>query len=398
MSLQRSLALLSLSSLLAGAAVAQSSDATGVASSGNTVVGYPYQLPITAPFSFSNGTWITGLGNGSGGANTSEIQAGYNTFGFGHALSTGFRVADDFTVPSGETWTLSNMHWLAYQTGSTTVSTITSVNVRVWNGSPMGGGTVVAGDTTTNRLTGSVWTGVYKVTNTTLTNTQRPVMDCTVDMTWVPALPAGTYYVDVQVGGTLASGPWAPPTVPANQMGLDNGEQFNGTVWGLTQDTIALLPQDFPFVLNGDNGVSTCPAATTYCTALISSNGCNPTMGSTGVASLANPAGFSATGSNIETAQNGLLFFGTTGQNNAPFFGGTLCVTPTLYRLPIKNSGGAGTCSGSMSYTLAEFLAEPSGGPLLIAGQVANAQIWFRDPPAAQTVGLTNGLEFTVCP
>ncbi len=143
---------------------------------------------------------------------------------------------------------------------------------------------------------------------------------------------------------------------------------------------------------------TTCPTPTSYCTALASSNGCVPAMGSSGTASLANPAGFAATASQIETGQNGLLFFGTTGQNSAPFFGGTLCVSGTLYRLAVKNAGGASACSGSYSYTLAEFLAEPSGGPLLVAGAVVDCQVWFRDPPAAQTVGLSNGLEFTVCP
>ncbi len=141
-----------------------------------------------------------------------------------------------------------------------------------------------------------------------------------------------------------------------------------------------------------------CPQPSVYCAALISSSGCLPSMSASGTASLASPAGFTVSGNNIETTQNGLLFFGTTGQNNVPFFGGTLCVAPTLYRLGIKNSGGGASCTGSMSYTLAEFLAEPSGGPLLVAGQVVNCQIWYRDPPAPQTVGLTDGLEFTVCP
>ena len=137
---------------------------------------------------------------------------------------------------------------------------------------------------------------------------------------------------------------------------------------------------------------------TTYCTSLVSSGGCVPTIGSSGLPSLTAPAGFTVTGSNLQAGMNGLLFFGTTGQNNAPFFGGTLCVAGTLYRLPVKNAGGAPTCGGSMSYTLADFLAHPSGGPQVTLGATANCQVWFRDPPAAQTVGLTNGLEFLVCP
>lgn len=402
MSLNRSLAILSVSSLLAGAAFAQANDTSNSAVIGRPSVGYPYGGTTAAPFLFSNGTFITGLGNGSGGANTSEITATYNTFGYGSALSTGFRIADNFTVPSGQAWDLTTMHWFAYQTNSTTTPTITSINVRIWAGSPFGGGTVLAGDTTTNRLTSSTFSGVYRVTPTTLTSIARPIMDCTVDMTWAPVLAPGTYYVDVQVGGTLASGPWAPPTAPAQQGGpsTDNGEQFSGTTltWALTQDGTALVPQDFPFTLAGDDGVSTCPASFGYCTNLISSSGCSPAIGSSGVASLTNPGGFTVTCSALEDNKNGLIFFGTTGTNSAPFFGGTLCVAPTLYRLPVQGSGGAATCSGTMSNTLADYLAHPSGGSLVIAGAVVNSQGWFRDPAAAFTVGLTGGLEFTVCP
>ncbi len=137
---------------------------------------------------------------------------------------------------------------------------------------------------------------------------------------------------------------------------------------------------------------------TTYCTSLVSSGGCVPTMGSSGLPSLAAPGAFTVTGSNIQAGMNGLLFFGTTGQNNAPFFGGTLCVLGTLYRLPVKNAGGSPTCGGSLSYTLQDFLNHPAGGPQLTLGATANCQVWFRDPPAAQTVGLTNGLEFLICP
>ncbi len=143
---------------------------------------------------------------------------------------------------------------------------------------------------------------------------------------------------------------------------------------------------------------NTCPSAFTYCTPKLSSSGCSPVMGSSGVSSLAAPAGFQALASQVEASQNGLAFFGTTGQTNAPFFGGTLCVNTPLYRLGIKNSGGAGACTGAYAYSLAEMLAEPSGGPLLVVGQNVNVQVWFRDPPDAQTVGLTNGLQFQVCP
>jgi hypothetical protein len=135
---------------------------------------------------------------------------------------------------------------------------------------------------------------------------------------------------------------------------------------------------------------------TTYCTALVSSSGCTPAMFSSGQPSLASPGAFSAGATNLEVGQNGLMFFGTTGPNASPFFGGTLCVNPQLFRMNVMNAGGAAACSGAMSYTLADMLAHPSGGSLLIAEQIVNCQVWTRDPPALTTVSLSNGLQFTV--
>ena len=46
---------------------------------------------------FDNGPLTTHPGGGFGGANASAVQTalGLTTFGFGHAISTGFRLADD---------------------------------------------------------------------------------------------------------------------------------------------------------------------------------------------------------------------------------------------------------------------------------------------------------------
>jgi hypothetical protein len=136
---------------------------------------------------------------------------------------------------------------------------------------------------------------------------------------------------------------------------------------------------------------------TTYCTALTSSSGCVAAMGASGTPSLSNPGGFTITATQLEAAKPGLLFFGSTGQNSAPFFGGTLCVAAPVYRLGVKISGGAAACSGALSYTLSDLLASP-GSSFVVAGATLDCQVWYRDPPAPQTVGLSGGLEFLVCP
>jgi hypothetical protein len=207
---------------------------------------------------WDNGPLVTHPGGGSGGANASALQTalGLNTFGFGHALTSGFRVADDFTVTDPTGWQVTTVTFFAYQTGSTTTSTLDHMNLRIWNGSPGApGSAIVFGDTTTNRLASSAFTNAYRVTDTALTGNTRPIM--TVVATVNTTLPAGTYWLDWQVGGTLASGPWAPPvsilgqTAPAGA----NGRQYDpvAATWNPALDTgTAQVQQAFPFVVEGD--------------------------------------------------------------------------------------------------------------------------------------------------
>ena len=73
-------------------------------------------------------------------------------------------------MPAGG-WNISTITFYAYQTGSTTTTTINNVNLRIWNGVPgAGGSSVVFGDTTTNRLAGSSFSNIYRVLDTGLTD------------------------------------------------------------------------------------------------------------------------------------------------------------------------------------------------------------------------------------
>jgi hypothetical protein len=350
-----------------------------------------------------NGPYITGIGNGAGGANTSAIETGYNTFGYSVSLALPARIADDFTVPASKTWTLSKLRWLTYQTGSTTTSTINDVKVQIWSGAagPFGGATLLAGDLTTNRLTSSAWTGVYRVTQTTLTDINRPIMECQVDMSWAPALPAGTYWVDISIGGTLSSGPWANPTVPFDS--TDNGQQFFLGVWQNVMDGVALTPQDFPYKLEGTESSPT----HAYCTAKVNSLGCLPAIGAVGTPSATAGSGFTVIGRHVINNKGGLLAYGVNGQASSPFQGGTLCVNSPISVTGKLNSGGnPGTndCSGSYSIDMNAFAV--SAGPpaplaaLTVPGTVVDCQFFGRDRgfPAPNNTTLSDGLEYTVQP
>jgi hypothetical protein len=213
----------------------------------------PLEPVVPGAVLYDNGPLTTHPGGGFGGANASALQTalGNSTYGFGHAISSGFRVADNFTVPAGG-WNISTITFYAYQTGSTTTSTINNVNLRIWDGQP-GASNIVFGDTTTNRLASSTYSGIYRVLDTNLLASDRPIMADVVTVN--TTLPAGTYWLDWQTGGTLGSGPWAPPVTILGQTAKpgSDGQQFNPTTgaWAPAVDTGAAATQDFPFLIEG---------------------------------------------------------------------------------------------------------------------------------------------------
>jgi len=203
---------------------------------------------------YDNGPLVNSPGTGSGGADESALQnvsLGMNTLGAGHQVLNNNRVADDFTIPVGESWNIENITFFAYQTGSTTTSTMTAVNFQIWDGPPgVGGSTVVFGDTATNRMTTTGWSGIFRVAEDTSGATNRPIManECDIAVT----LDAGTYWLDWQTDGTLGSGPWAPPITINGQTTTGNGMQsLNGAAFGDLTDSGTLTVQGLPFIING---------------------------------------------------------------------------------------------------------------------------------------------------
>jgi len=189
-------------------------------------------------------------GQGFGGAHASALESalGESTYGYGHQQSLGYRVADDFTVPAPG-WNIQTVKFFAYQTGSTTQSTITGVTLQIWSGVP-GQGTVVFGDTTTNRMTATTFSGIYESIDTNLTANNRPIMMQTVAVNFT--LPPGTYWLDWATNGSLSSGPWAPPMRIRGQVSVPNANAMQYiTSWAPLQDSGSLTPDDLPFVIEG---------------------------------------------------------------------------------------------------------------------------------------------------
>lgn len=206
---------------------------------------------------YDNGPLVNSPGTGAGGADESVLQTtslGMNTIGFGHQVLNGNRMADDFTVPAGG-WLIDSFTFFAYQTGSPTTSTITAVNMRIWDGVPAApGSNIVFGDNTTNVMTSTAFTNIYRITETTVGANNRPIMAQTVGGLDL-LLPAGTYWVDWQSDGSLGSGPWAPPVTINGTAITGNGLQSltdNGATWAPAVDTGTDTPQQaLPFIING---------------------------------------------------------------------------------------------------------------------------------------------------
>jgi V8-like Glu-specific endopeptidase len=142
------------------------------------------------------------------------------------------------------------------------------------------------------------------------------------------------------------------------------------------------------------------PSATTYCTAKVTSNGCTPSISTTGTPTISGGAGsFSINATNAINQKSGLLFYGFKKQA-APLFGGTLCVGGTLVRTAVQNSGGSASgtdCSGTFTFDMGGWISS-GADPALFSAKHVEAQYWFRDagfaPP--DNVGFTNAVEFVI--
>jgi len=201
---------------------------------------------------FDGGPMITHPAGGAGGNDASALQTVLllSTYGFGAQISAGNSMADDFTV-TGAGWDIDEMQFFTYQTNSGTTSTINDLRIQIYDGAPNAGGTVVWGDLTTNRMTSTNWTNIYRVLDTNLGDVARPIMRVVAQFATPISLTPGTYWVEFQFGGTAASGPWAPPVSIIGQTTTGNALQKTTTGWAQALDTGSGTVQGMPFLIMG---------------------------------------------------------------------------------------------------------------------------------------------------
>ena len=132
-----------------------------------------------------------------------------------------------------------------------------------------------------------------------------------------------------------------------------------------------------------------------YCSAKVNSQGCTPTVSTSGQPS-AGAGGLTVAATNVLNNKTGLLFWGTNAASN-PFQGGTKCVANPVKRTTLQDSGGnppPDDCSGVYKFTFDGAYMNAQG---IVPGDTLYAQFWSRDPSAPFTTGLTDAVKFTVC-
>lgn len=215
---------------------------------------------------FDNGPFVTHPGAFTciGGADASMLQGSvppYLTqYGLGAQISLNARLADDFIVPAGQAWTLNTITVYAYQTGSTTTSTLNHGNFRIWRGPPGVAGSSILHDwSASNQMLATAFTNCYRCDNTNLNlcpgGSTRPLMSVTLNGHGI-SLECGTYWLDFQIGGTLSSGPFVPPITILGVGNTGNSRQYYASSNSWIAVTSGGLSKGMPFRL--DYGAGLC--------------------------------------------------------------------------------------------------------------------------------------------
>jgi hypothetical protein len=174
----------------------------------------------------------------------SVIDPGSTTYGLGVNSAAGVRLAEDFTIGAGQSWTIQSINFFSYQTGATTFP-LTSATWSIMSGD-VNTGTVMASGTTALTNDGQVG---FRVSATTLTDTSRRIWSANADVTDF-TLASGSYWLRWSLtGSTSFTGPWAPPT---SDGATGNAMQDNNTGTFIpATDATTGVSFTLPFVLNG---------------------------------------------------------------------------------------------------------------------------------------------------
>ena len=250
---------------------AEPNDVTVIYNNGGVSTGATTESGVAAPDGY---TWSE---NQHDTGNTTEVN---NLLGFGATLTTGGnRLADNFTVPAGQTWTITSVSVQGFVANWTApVSPFSGAALQIWNGVPGAqGSNVVFGDLTTNRLASATPSNVYVIRNTvvqpTTQNFSRPLWKLNMSVATPLTLGPGTYWIDFQATAfNNAAVFFRNVVVPGTrgQASWNARQYFNSTdVWQPIVDdgtpaSAPDVPQDIAFEISGFNAARQQPTFMDY--------------------------------------------------------------------------------------------------------------------------------------
>ncbi|MBX7134945.1 MAG: hypothetical protein K1X67_19940 [Fimbriimonadaceae bacterium] len=170
----------------------------------------------------------------------SQLFAPASIFGAGHQITANNALAENFTV-TGAGWTVSRFSFFAYQTGAVGF-TFTGANVEIVTGSDPNAGSSVY--SVANAAVANGGFVAYRVTSTVPDVTNRPIYRIDVFVNNLSLAP-GNYMVKWSIGGSLTSGPWAPPVAPF--VAGNAYQSISGGVYNPLIDTGNNLNLEMPF-------------------------------------------------------------------------------------------------------------------------------------------------------
>ncbi|UXI70459.1 metallophosphoesterase [Tahibacter amnicola] len=235
--------------------------------------------PVTRIYSNGNLNSGTTAANGTAapaGTSWSELQFNTGTsianIERGYAVNANaFRLADDFTVPAGQTWTIKSIDTFAYKRDvAASPSPFTRGTLQIWRGRPGdSGSTVLCGDTSTNVLASTSDYAMFRIAHSVVPTASTPDQTRRI---WrnrlnVPAtcaadgyFTAGTYWL-VWTSTDSASGSHFAPSIVvpgARTRSGANARQLtvSSNSWSTildkgNPDSAPDVTQDLPFELNG---------------------------------------------------------------------------------------------------------------------------------------------------
>ena len=202
--------------------------------------------PLIDNYEFHNSSCIN-TGVLLNGCNVSLLHSPYTAYGFG--ATRGLALAGMFTLPDG-LWKIDSAWTYGYQTGSTWGSTITSLTIRIQEGTRPSG-PVLFGDFSENRLIRTVWSCIYR--NIDYVSADRPVMRNTGRIgTTLQGGSNNWYWLEFTMTGSFGPDVYVPP-VEGWGMGYQYYPWYNW--WRELRDGAnEEFRRDIPFAVFGNPG------------------------------------------------------------------------------------------------------------------------------------------------